>query len=293
MNWFSGFEAAVRTDVPLREYTWYRLGGSARWFCEPRDETELVELMRQIREQHIPWRLLGNGANVLIHDEGFDGAVVHLSHDAFRKVAIDGTRVEAGAGVDFPKLITKTLRNNLVGLEALAGVPGSVGGIVRMNAGGRYGEIRQFVDSVRTLTPASETTTLTAERIGFSYRHSELADHIILQVTFVVPKGDGEFARQRYREIFLEKQQNQPPLAARSAGCIFKNPPGQAAGRLLDETGLKGTRIGGAEISPRHANFILAYDNATATDVINLIVYAKERVKEATGIELCPEVEIW
>jgi UDP-N-acetylmuramate dehydrogenase len=293
MSWFSGFEALIRADVPLREQTWYRLGGPARWFCEPRDEQELADLLKRIRAEGIPWRLLGNGANVLVRDEGFDGAVIHLTGKVFERVTIDGTTIEAGAGADFPKLITRAMKHDLVGLEVLAGVPGSVGGIVRMNAGGRYGEIRQFVQSVRVLTPVNEISTLSAEQIGFAYRHTDLGLQIVLAATFALTSGDGEAAKQRYREIFQEKQRNQPPLAARSAGCIFKNPPGHAAGRLLDEAGLKGTRIGGAEISTRHANFILAYDNATAADVLNLIAHAKERVKQATGIELCPEVEIW
>ena len=293
MNWFSGFEAVVRTDVPLREYTWYRLGGPARWFCEPRDEDELVGLLGRLRRDRIPWRLLGQGANVLVHDEGFDGAVIHLAGEHFSRVNIDGTRVEAGAAADFPKLITKTLKHNLAGLEAFAGVPGSVGGLVRMNAGGRYGEIRQFVESVRVLTPENEIVVLPAQRVGFAYRHTDLADHVVLAATFVLQNGADESAKLRYREIFTEKQQNQPPLAARSAGCVFKNPPGHAAGRLLDDTGLKGTRIGGAEISTRHANFILAYDDATASDVINLIELARQTVKQKTGVELQTEVEIW
>lgn len=293
MSWFSGFEAIVNIDVPLRDYTWYRLGGPARWFCRPRDEDELQGLMAALRASALPWRVLGRGANVLVRDSGFDGAVIHLAGPIFTCVEIECTRVTASSAADFQKVIAKTFRHNLAGLEAFAGIPGSVGGVVRMNAGGRYGEIQQFVSAVRVLTPANDLVTLPAERVGFAYRHTDLDDHIILAAEFLLSAGSGQDARRRYREIFAEKQGNQPPLAARSAGCVFKNPPGDAAGRILERAGLKGTRVGNAEISTRHANFILAYDGATAADVIALIELARRRVKDSTGIDLQPELEIW
>ncbi len=293
MSWFSGFEKIVRTDVPLREYTWYKLGGPARWFCEPRDEDELAALLTRFRADNIPWRILGGGANVIVRDAGFDGAVIHPRGPVFERVEFDAEIVNAGAGADFPKLIGAALKHDLVGLEVLAGIPGTVGGAVRMNAGGRYGEIGRFVQTVRLLDVNSQFVTRAADEVGFAYRHTNLDNCIVLGVTLKLQRGDGERALQRYREIVTEKQRDQPALAARSAGSIFKNPPAQPAGRLLDEAGLKGVRIGGAEISTRHANFIIAYDDVTADDVLNLISLAKERVRQATGIELEPEVEIW
>ena len=293
MSWFSGFESIVRTDVPLREYTWYKLGGPARWFCEPRDEDELATLLKRALENDIPWRILGGGANVIVRDTGFDGVVFHLCGPPFERVEFDGEIVRAGAGADFPKLISAALKRNLVGLEVLAGIPGTIGGAVRMNAGGRYGEIGRFVRDVHLLDSDGQTVTRAASEIGFAYRHTNLDDRIVLGVTLKLVRGDGAQALQRYREILTEKQRDQPPLAARSAGSIFKNPSQQPAGRLLDQVGLKGMRVGGAEISTRHANFILAYDDATADDVLNLIQLAKERVRQATGIELEPEVDIW
>ena len=293
MSWFSGFESIVRTDVPLREYTWYKLGGPARWFCEPRDEDELATLLKRALENDIPWRILGGGANVIVRDTGFDGVVFHLCGPPFERVEFDGEIVRAGAGADFPKLISAALKRNLVGLEVLAGIPGTIGGAVRMNAGGRYGEIGRFVRDVHLLDLDGQMVTRAASEIGFAYRHTNLDDRIVLGVTLKLVHGDGAQALQRYREILTEKQRDQPPLAARSAGSIFKNPSQQPAGRLLDQVGLKGVRVGGAEISTRHANFILAYDDATADDVLNLIQLAKERVRQATGIELEPEVDIW
>jgi UDP-N-acetylmuramate dehydrogenase len=293
MSWFSGFEEIVRRDVPLREFTWYKLGGAARWFCEPRDEPELAALLARLRAQRIAWRILGGGTNVIARDQGFDGAIIRLHGPLFEHIEFAGETVRAGAAVDLPKLIRAALQRGLVGLEVLAGIPGTIGGAVRMNAGGRAGEIGDFVRDVRVLDPQGEFATRTASEIGFAYRRTALDDCIVLAATLALRRGDGQRALQDHREIWNEKYARQPPLAARSAGCIFKNPPGQSAGRLLDDAGLKGTRVGGAEISTRHANFIIAHDDATADDVLNLIQLAQERVRETAGIELEPEVAIW
>ncbi len=294
MSWFSGLEAIVRTDVPLRDHTWYRLGGPARWFCQPRDERELARLLARLRDAGIAWRVLGGGANVIIRDEGFSGAVIRLASGAFEAIRFEPEGVVvAGAGADLPRLVRATLDHGLVGLEALAGIPGTVGGAVRMNAGGRYGEIGRFVRLVRVMERDGTLVDRSASEVGFAYRHSQLAGCVILAATLSLRPGDAEAARRRHRAIWMEKYGSQPALAARTSGCVFKNPPGAAAGRLLDQAGLKGTRIGGAEISRRHANFIEAHDDATAADVLHLITLAKERVRAATGIELEPEVEIW
>ncbi|MFQ5804902.1 MAG: UDP-N-acetylmuramate dehydrogenase [Phycisphaerae bacterium] len=293
MSWFSGFERIVRADVPLREFTWYKLGGQARWFCEPRDEPELAALFMRIRATSLPWRVLGGGTNIIVRDEGFDGVVIHLRGPVFERTEFEHESVRAGAGADLPKLIRAALKRGLVGLEVLAGVPGTVGGAVRMNAGGRNGEISGFVREVRVLDPKGQIVTRDAAEVGFRYRCTALDDCIVLGVVLALRRGDAVRALARHREIWNDKYAGQPPLAARSAGCVFRNPPGQFAGRLLDEVGLKGARIGGAEISTRHANFIVAYDDATSDDVLNLIRLARERVRQATGIELQPEVEIW
>lgn len=293
MSWFSGFEAVVRTSVPLREFTWYKLGGPARWLCEPRDETELVGLMTRIRAAGIPWRVLGGGANVIVRDEGFDGTVIRLRGPVFEQVTFEDKTVYTGAGADLPELIRETLKHGLVGLESLAGIPGTVGGAVRMNAGGRYGEIGALTRAVRVLDPEGRITTRSAEEIGFAYRHANLDGCIVLAVTLALRRGDIQQARARYREILSERQASQPPLGARSAGCIFKNPSGKSAWRLIDEVGLRGARLGGAEISTRHTNFIVANKDATAGDVLGLIQLATERVRREQGVTLQPEVDIW
>lgn len=201
--------------------------------------------------------------------------------------------VRAGAGADFPKFIRDTLTRGLLGLEALAGVPGTVGGLVRMNAGGKYGETGQFVRTVRVLDKDRQIADLSHEQVGFRYRHTDLEGCIVLSATFELTPGDASDGLARHKTIWTEKHKSQPAVAQRSAGCIFKNPPGGSAGRLIDQAGLKNTRVGGATISPKHANFILASDSATAQNVIDLIGLAKDRVAAAAGIMLETEIEIW
>ncbi len=293
MHWFAGLEAVCRTDVQLRHHTWYRLGGPARWFLTPRDETELIEVLRRCRAHHIDWRLLGRGANVLVRDAGFDGAVIHLTGPFWEAVRYEGATVHAAGGALFHHLVKDTLKRGLCGLEALAGVPGSMGGIVRMNAGGKYGEIAQFVREVRVIEPDGSTGARARAAIGFRYRHTDLDGCTVTHVVLDLALGDAAAAQARFKTIWKEKYASQPPLSVRSAGCVFKNPTGQSAGRLIDQAGLKGCRIGGAEFSTIHANFIVASPDATAADVINLMQLAKDRVRSATGLELQAEVEIW
>lgn len=293
MSWCSGFEDICRADVPLRDYTWYRLGGPARWFVTPHDADELRTVLRRVRDAGLAWRVLGRGANVLVRDAGFDGVVVHLTGPAWEEIRYDGECVHAAGGVDFPKLVKQTVQRELGGLEGLAGIPGTLGGIIRMNAGGRYGNIGEHVATVRLLNAELVEETLPAAALGFAYRHSDVGARIVLGATLQLHTGDADALTARFQEVWKAKHAEQPAVSVRSAGCIFKNPPGQAAGRLLDEAGLKGTRRGQAEISTRHANFVLAHAGATAQDVLDLISLARERVFGATGIELELEIDVW
>lgn len=293
MNCFADFESICRPDYSLADHTWYRLGGPARWFAQPRDEEELVALLQHCRAENVPWRVLGRGANLLVRDAGVTGVVIQLSGEHFSNVEIDGESVAAGAGADFPKLIRRTIASGLVGLEVLAGIPGSFGGIVRMNAGGKYGEIGAHVQEVRVLRADGEVATLSAAEVDFRYRKTKLDGCIVLGARLSLHSGDKDAALARHREVWNEKSAAQPAVSERSCGCIFKNPPGNSAGRLVDHAGLKGERVGGAEISTRHANFIVAHEGACAQHVLDLIALAKDRVRERTGIELELEVEVW
>lgn len=293
MTWYSGLEEICRPDVPLRDFTWYKLGGPARWFCTPQNESQLVDILARCRRSGIPWRVLGMGANILVRDQGYDGAVIYLQSPEFQHVAYDGNLVSVGAGADFTKLVRKSCNMGLAGLEALAGIPGTLGGIIRMNAGGRYGEVAQFVREVRVVNPQGELVVLPKDQVNFSYRHTALDGCIVVGATLSLGTGDPAELTARYREIWNNKYATQPPVSERSAGCIFKNPPGQSAGALVDQAGLKGARRGGAEISTKHANFIVADEGATAQDVLDLVKLAQERVYQSAGIELKLEVELW
>ncbi len=292
MSWFSGFEAICRPEVPLRDHTWYRLGGPARWLCEPRNAGELQAVIRRLRDSQTPYRILGQGANILVRDSGVDAAVIRLAGQ-FEQTEFGDDFVRAGAAADGPRLVRSALQRGMVGLEVLAGIPGSVGGQVRMNAGGKYGEIASFVESVDVLEPDGELASRCADQLGFAYRRSDLRGAIVLGATLRLNRGDAAAALEQHRRIWNEKYETQPPLRERSAGCIFKNPPGAKAGVLLDQAGLKGFRVGGAEISSRHANFIVAYDGATASDVLALIAAARDRVFKRFDVELQLEIEVW
>ncbi len=293
MSWCTGLEHICQPDAPLAPLTWYRLGGPARWLVTPTREAELSDVLRRLTEHDVPWRVLGGGANVLVRDEGFAGAVVRLTAPAFGGISWRDGSVTAGGGVDFMALVRGAVEHGLSGLEGLAGVPGTVGGLVRMNAGGRYGCIADAVRRVRLMQPSGVVEERSVDERAFGYRRSDIGRALVLEATFALEPAERESLHARYRRIWSEKAGEQPPVSKRSAGCIFKNPPQHAAGRLIDEAGLKGERRGGAEISTRHANFIVAAADARARDVIDLIELAKQRVLAAYGVELELEVDIW
>lgn len=293
MPWFSDCAAICRRDVALREFTWYRLGGPARWLVTPRGEAELAAVVAACREEGIAWRVLGLGANVLVRDQGFDGAVIRLQGEAWEQVEMGEGPGRIGAGADFVQLVKSSVAHGLAGLERLAGIPGTMGGVIRMNAGGRHGCIADFVRRVRVLGPDGQVRDRSSQDVGFAYRHSRLDGCIVLSAELELQPGDPAELAERHRAIWNEKYLTQPPLAQRSSGCVFKNPPGQAAGRLVDQAGLKGVTCGGAQISPKHANFVVASAGATAQNVLDLIALAKDRVWNQAGVELQLEVEIW
>ncbi|MGE0481591.1 MAG: UDP-N-acetylmuramate dehydrogenase [Phycisphaerae bacterium] len=292
-TWCSDWEAICRPDAPLREHTWYRLGGPARWLLAPRDEHELAAILARCRESEIPVRILGHGANLLVRDEGVNGAVIVLRGPAFEYAEFSADRIVAAAGADFPLLVKRACSRGLSGLELLAGIPGSLGGIIRMNAGGRHGEIAAAVDRVRFIDREGVFRESAAREIGFRYRHTNLDGCVIVGATLRAGRGAPEELLTRFREIWSEKYATQPAVSERSAGCIFKNPPGHSAGALVDRAGLKGRRAGAAEISRKHANFIVAHDGAQAADVVKLIELAQEEVWRQFSIRLETEVEIW
>lgn len=282
--------------------TWFGVGGLA-------DTLERVHSVQQLRAamaRDPGLLMLGDGANLLVADEGVGSAVVQLA-GAFEDVSIDGAtgRVVAGAAADLPKLIRACVRAGLAGIEGLTGVPARLGGAIAMNAGGRHGEIASAVRRVELLGRDGRVEVVERDAMGFGYRRSAVGGRIVLGVELALTPGDPAALLQRAKDVMHEKKRTQP-LAARCAGCVFRNPTllrdvegigaaGQSvgAGLLIDRAGLKGTRIGSAEISAVHANFFAAEAGGRASDVLALIALAQRAVRDRFGVELVREVVVW
>ncbi len=292
MSWWSEFASRIERDAPIGRQTWLRLGGRARYLYRPRDDKDLALLMIRAKNEDVPLKVLGGGANVLISDDGFDGVVVRLDDDAFRAINRRSSSLDVGAGVDLMPLARRCSGLGLSGLECMAGIPATVGGAVRMNAGGRFGEFGSVVRQVEVLRSDGNRETWSHDRIGFGYRRTDLGDSIVLAALVELVEDDPRRVKRTFDEYSEFKERSQP-LADKSAGCIFKNPPGQSAGALIDQAGLKGTRCGKVQVSGRHANFIIAHEGATASDVIRLIDTIRERVRRVFGTELELEIDIW
>mgnify|MGYP005836073255 CR=1 FL=1 len=291
MSWSSLSPTCVE-DAPLAPLTHFRLGGSARVLATVESAEQLADVLSRAHRESLPVYVLGSGANVLVADDGVDGVVVRLRGGRFGDVEWDGPRVSAGAGVDIGRLALAAIRRGLRGLECMAGIPGTVGGCIRMNAGGKFGQISDVVRRVWTVDRSGCRREWKNEELGFGYRRCGLRDEIIERAEFALTPCDPDMAMRRYREVWDYKKMSQP-LAANSAGCVFKNPPGVSAGALIDRAGLKGTSVGGAVVSPEHANFILATDGASASDVLALIRLIRRRVAEQFGVDLELEVKVW
>lgn len=286
------FNDIVVRDEPLAKHTYFRLGGPADLFVRPRDLDELAAVVRRCLENDIPMHTLGGGSNVLVRDEGVRGVVLNLAAEEFADVQVQGSTVKAGSGALLSNLISQSVREGLAGLENLVGIPGTVGGALHMNAGGRASDIGQFVVEATVMDARGEIETRGRDDLSFAYRQSNLDEPFILSARFELePDDPGEIA-QRMRKLWILKKANQP-LSFQSAGCIFKNPRELGAGSLIDQAELKGTRVGEAEISERHANFIVAHEGATSQDVLRLIDLARARVTERFGVELELEIKIW
>jgi UDP-N-acetylmuramate dehydrogenase len=294
MSLFDDLTDFCRPRVPLAPLTWFRLGGPAEWLVEPRNEEELAVVLHRCRETDTPVRILGLGANLLVSDAGVRGAVVRLSHPRFQRIDVNCTRIEAGGGAHLTKLVRASVNAGLAGLEVLAGIPGTLGGGIRMNCGGRYGDLAASVDHVVIVTRTGELATRSRDDLRFGYRCADLGDDFVVSAALKLNPTDPGPLQERFREIWKYKSEVQPPLEDCSAGCIFKNPAeGASAGKLIDQAGLKGRRCGGAEVSTIHANFIIAHAGARTSDVLRLIEEIEATVERRAGVRLQREVQIW
>jgi UDP-N-acetylmuramate dehydrogenase len=291
MKLFAGLEEIVKTDVPLADWTWFRIGGPAKYFIEPRTVAELQAAVAQCRAAEVPMFVLGDGANLLVGDSGVKGAVIHLSGEFAQTRKVDGG-IRAGAGADMNKLVLHCVREGLTGMECLTGIPGSVGGCVRMNAGGAFGDIGNAVETIEVMNEAGEVFTRHRDDLAFAYRSTNITSKFILGAQFRLGEDDPQRILKQVKQIWIYKKNTQP-LGHRNAGCVFKNPRGMSAGALIDRAGLKGKRVGDAYVSEKHANFILADAGATASDVLKLINIIRETVYKKNEVYLELEIEVW
>lgn len=282
----------IKHQQCLKEYTTYKVGGTAVLFAEPTNREELQEVLNYGRDEGLEIFVLGKGSNVLVRDGGVKGLVVHIPRGAFNRIERRGGEVLAEAGVSLPRLVHKAAEWELKGLETLVGIPGSVGGAVAMNAGGKYGTIERWIEEVSTIGYDGSLHHYRRGEMHFQYRNAGLEKEIVLEARFRLEKGSKEEILQRTKEIYEEKRRSQP-LSSRSAGCVFKNPPGRSAGALIDQSGLKGFKVGGAMVSRKHANFILNWSCATAAHILELIQRVKEEVKKRFGVWLELEIKVW
>ena len=286
--------AKLEREAPLARRTTLRVGGTARVFAEPAGESDLQELLRSARQSAMAVLVLGRGSNLVVPDEGVEGVVISLGGEDWSAFeALSDGRVRVGAGLRLKNLCGLAAAAGLAGFEFLEGIPGSVGGALRMNAGAMGGWIFDVVDEVRVMAGDGQIRVYARPEVHVGYRHCvELEDGIalaaVLRPRAVSPSADVSRAIDVYRKKRHESQPREP-----SAGCIFKNPPGESAGRLIEESGLKGERVGGAEVSTLHANFIINRGEATSQDVVDLIRRIRARVLQAKGVDLEPEVLLY
>jgi UDP-N-acetylmuramate dehydrogenase len=285
----------LRPGVPLQEFTTWRVGGPAEWFAEPADGAQLVGLTHWARERELPLRVIGAGSNLLIADRGLPGLTLCIRRLQGSRVDGESGVVEAEAGEPFPTLARKVARAGLHGLEWAVGIPGTVGGAAVMNAGAQGGSTAAWLDSVLVLDPSGsgEPHRIRTADLDFDYRHSRLQQEplLVLSARFLLEPGHEPAAVTARTSANLHSRTSTQPYQQPSCGSVFRNPEPEKAGRLVESLGLKGTRIGGAEVSPLHANFIVNTGNATAADIDALINLVRQRVRESTGIDLHPEVK--
>ncbi len=282
----------VLPDEPMSRHTTFRIGGLADAFWTPKDTRELAAGLKLLKDSGVPVTVLGNGSNVLVLDKGIRGCVVSLGAP-MADLSIEGTLLTAGAGAILGAAANRAAEAGLTGLEFAVGIPGSVGGAIYMNAGAYGGEIKDIIESVTALMPDGGLKKFTAPEFAFGYRRSVFQDNgaIIVSADFRLAPGNREKSFQQMRDIQGKRREKQP-LKYPSAGSTFKRPPGYFAGALIDEAGLKGFTVGGAQVSEKHAGFVINKGGATAADVLNLMKAVSDRIYADHGVSLEPEIKI-
>ena len=275
----------------MMKHTSFRAGGAARWFAVPETAEELKAVLAACRKADTPWYVIGNGSNLLVSDKGFPGVII--STDKFDRLEVNGTEITVGAGVMLSKLANTAYKAGLTGLEFAAGIPGTVGGACVMNAGAYGSEMINVLKSVTVLTPGGTVETLPAESLELGYRTSVIPKkgYLVLEAVMSLTEGNMEESKALMDDLAFRRKDKQP-LEFPSAGSTFKRPAGHFAGKLIEDCGLKGFTVGGAQVSEKHAGFVINKGGATASDIYNLCKEVEKRVKAEFGVSLEMEVKL-
>ena len=281
----------VRINEPMMKHTSFRAGGAARWFAVPETAEELKAVLAACRKADTPWYVIGNGSNLLVSDKGFPGVII--STDKFDRLEVNGTEITVGAGVMLSKLANTAYKAGLTGLEFAAGIPGTVGGACVMNAGAYGSEMINVLKSVTVLTQEGTVETLPAEKLELGYRTSVIPKkgYLVLEAVMSLTEGNMEESKALMDDLAFRRKDKQP-LEFPSAGSTFKRPAGHFAGKLIEDCGLKGFTVGGAQVSEKHAGFVINKGGATASDIYNLCKEVEKRVKAEFGVSLEMEVKL-
>ena len=281
----------IKKDEPMKKHVTFRVGGNADYFVTVKNADETAAVINLCKEEKVPYFIMGNGSNLLVGDKGIRGVVIQIARD-MNEIEVDGETITAMAGALLSKIAGAALNAGLTGLEFASGIPGTLGGAVVMNAGAYGGEMKDVLDMVRVLTPEGEILELGKDALKLGYRTSVVAEknYIVLDARIVLKKGDKEKIRE-YMENLKGRRTSKQPLEYPSAGSTFKRPEGYFAGKLIDDAGLRGFALGGAQVSEKHCGFVINKDNATALEIIKLIEEVQKRVKENSGVALETEVK--
>jgi UDP-N-acetylmuramate dehydrogenase len=281
----------VLVSEPMSNHTTFKIGGAAEYFLTPQTESQLVALVKALNEKKCPFIVIGNGSNLLVSDKGISGAVISL-YKNMSDIRVENEIIYAECGALLSRVSTEALKNHLEGFEFASGIPGTVGGGVYMNAGAYGGELKDIVETVRYMDMSGSVFEISSEMCGFGYRHSIFSEneYIILGASFKLKKGDENEIRQKIDD-FNNRRKEKQPVDKPSAGSTFKRPEGYFAGTLIEQAGLKGFAIGGAQISEKHAGFVINKGGATAKDVVALIEHVKNVIFEKNGVKLEPEIK--
>ena len=280
------------TDEPMSRHTTFRTGGPADIYIEPSGVEELKQVLDICREENVAYTIIGNGSNLLVGDGGYRGVLISFGKP-FAQVTIEGAQVRTGAGALLSAVAKQVLNASLTGFEFAAGIPGTIGGAVVMNAGAYGGELCQVLREATVLTPEGEVKTLPAEELELGYRTScvQKNGYIVLEAVFQLQPGNADDIRAVMDDLASKRREKQP-LEYPSAGSTFMRPEGHFAGRLIQDAGLRGFRVGGAQVSEKHCGFVINRDHATSADILSLCRQVQEKVKAQSGVELELEVKL-